>query len=87
MADWKTRALSVAGKVVLIKSNLASIPQCPMNWFKLAKYICWDIDSLNRNFFRKDNCDTTRSRHRLETPASDKISVPKCDGGLGIKDE
>lgn len=52
-----------------------------MNWFKLPKYICKDIDGFNWDFFWKDNCD----KHKLHTLACDKICSLKCEGGLGIR--
>lgn len=45
--------LSAAGKVDLVNSNLIGIPQYFMNWFKIPKYICRDIYSVNRDFFEK----------------------------------
>lgn len=51
LAGWKAKTLSVVGKVILTKSNLIGIPQYNMDWFRVAKYICKDIDGIKRNFF------------------------------------
>ena len=37
LASWKACFLSRAGKITLIKANLASSPFHVMNWFKLTK--------------------------------------------------
>lgn len=42
--------LSTSDKVVLIKSNFIDIPQYPMDWFKIPKYVCKEIDNINRSF-------------------------------------
>lgn len=55
-----------------------------MNWFKIAKYICRGIDGINRNFFWEDNYGNNGNQYWLQNIASDNISSPKCNGGLGI---
>lgn len=49
--DWKARIPCNVGKVVLDKSNLICIPQYFMNWFKISKLICEEIDKTKENFF------------------------------------
>lgn len=56
-----------------------------MNWFKILKYICKDIDSITRNFFCKDNCEYNKDHKPIQSLAWDKICHPKYEGGLGIK--
>lgn len=76
---------SLAGKVVLIKSNLTGIPQYSINWFKFPTNIYKDIDGPNRNFFWKDNCDNISDKHKLHPLAWDKIFRAKYERGLGIR--
>ena len=50
LASWKARFLSRAGKIVLIKANLAISPLHAMNCFKLTKSNNEDLDKINRRF-------------------------------------
>lgn len=44
---------STASKVVLNKSNLTSIAEYSMSWFKIPKNVYIKIDILNRNFLER----------------------------------
>lgn len=50
LACWKGQHLSLAGKSVLIKSVLSSLPVYSMNIVKLLKSICNKMDKISRNF-------------------------------------
>lgn len=50
LSGQKTRILSIASKVFLIKSSITDIAQYFMYWLKLPKYICNETDSLDMNF-------------------------------------
>lgn len=63
LAGWKVRTLLIAGKDVLIKSCLTSIPEYTMKWPKTIKYIRRHIDNANRSFFWKDNHDNTSNNY------------------------
>lgn len=85
LAGWKASTLLVARKVVLIRSNLTSIPQYFMNCSKFLKSICNDIDNMNRNFFWKDNFISSINKNRLPTLVLDKIYRPKSEDVLGTR--
>lgn len=51
--------------VVLIKSNFIGIPQYSMNLFKFPKYIFKETDKINKDFFWKDNYNTSNYKHKL----------------------
>lgn len=50
-----------------------------MNWSRFPKWICKDIDSINRNLFWKDNCNSLTNNKELYTIAWDKT--------LGLKEK
>ena len=50
LASLEARFLLRAGKIVLIKANLASSPLQAMNCFKLTKSNNEDLDKINRKF-------------------------------------
>ncbi|KAL6144500.1 hypothetical protein ACLB2K_055192 [Fragaria x ananassa] len=51
LQGWKQNQLSLAGKMVLIKSVAFAIPTYPMNCFKLPVTLCREFDSLVANFW------------------------------------
>ena len=48
---WKARTLSHAGREVLIKSSLASLPINAMGSELLTNKVCTEIDDIRRNFW------------------------------------
>lgn len=56
-----------------------------MNWFKIPKYICKDIDTTNRSSFRNKNKDGEEANSAIPTIGLDKICRLKCEWGLDIK--
>lgn len=78
LAGWKSRSISEASKVVLIKSNLIAIPQYSMNWHKVSRYICIEFLDTNRDFFWNNNKDMNLS-YQLNNHfvAWNKIFKPK----------
>jgi hypothetical protein len=47
---WKEKFLSQAGKEVLLKAVIQSIPTYTMSVFMLPKSVCIDINSMMSNF-------------------------------------
>lgn len=54
LCSWKSKVLSFAGKVTLVKYVLNSIPNYPMQVMKFPKYYCDDIDKINRLYIAGD---------------------------------
>lgn len=49
VAGWKARALSQAGRIVLIQAEAAALPSYTMSVFLLPKAICTSLDSILKN--------------------------------------
>lgn len=51
LAGWKTKYLSLAGRITLAKSTVSTIASYAMQSAKIPKAICDDIDKKTRRFF------------------------------------
>ena len=79
LSSWKARALSKAGKMILINSTLQSIPRYLMHPIALPASFIAKLDSICSNFFwnGKDN------KKKINWIAWKNICKPKSLGGLG----
>ncbi|RVW28628.1 hypothetical protein CK203_113316 [Vitis vinifera] len=50
LALWKRQFLSKGGRIILIKSTLASIPLYQMSLFRMPKSVARRLEKLQRNF-------------------------------------
>lgn len=57
---WKEKLLSQASREVLIKAVLQAMPTYTMNFLKLQKSLCMDIEALIRKFWWKYNGETRK---------------------------
>lgn len=55
-----------------------------MDWFKIPKRICKNIDKTNKNFFWNKNKEGDEVSAAIPAIALDKMCCPKCKGGLSI---
>jgi hypothetical protein len=81
IAGWKGRLLSYAGRLILLKFCLASIP---IYLLSVIKFPRWAIDTINthmRHFLWNNNKD----RHKYHLANWHLVSQKKM-GGLGIPD-
>ncbi|XP_062021276.1 uncharacterized protein LOC133737799 [Rosa rugosa] len=81
LSGWKSKVLSMAGRLTLIHSVTATIPSYAMQTAKLPTSICDSLDKLNRNFLWGDIED----KRRVHLINWDTVCLPKSLGGLGIK--
>ncbi|KAJ4804033.1 RNA-directed DNA polymerase (reverse transcriptase)-related family protein [Rhynchospora pubera] len=81
LAGWKMTALSQAGRLVLAKAVLMSIPVYQMSTQLFNKNVLSKITALIRNFF----WGKTDSKY-LSLCAWKRITKPFSMGGLGIRD-
>lgn len=82
LSGWKSKHLSIAGCLTLIKAVTSAIPSYTMQVFLLPSSLCDLFDKLNRRFLWGINGDWKRF---LSLKAWDNICVPKYAGGLGIR--
>lgn len=82
LSSWKSKVLTQAGRLVLIKSVLQSIPIYFMATFKIPQKVINKISSLARRFYW-GKVDKSRYMSLL---AWDKLVKPILMGGLGLRD-
>ncbi|XP_057802954.1 uncharacterized protein LOC131018247 [Salvia miltiorrhiza] len=80
--DWKRRFLSGAGKTVLIKSVLQSIPTYLMSCFAIPDQICQRLNSVAASFFWGQK----NEERRIHWKSWKKLCTSKHNGGLGFRD-
>ena len=83
IAGWKGKLLSYGGRLILLKSCLASIPTYLMSVIKFPKWAIESINSQMAHFFW-NNLEDGRGKYHL---ANWHLMAQKKDyGGLGIPD-
>ncbi|KAL9682461.1 hypothetical protein QQ045_014259 [Rhodiola kirilowii] len=80
LGDWKHKMLSGAGKEILIKSILQSIPLYAMSVFKIPIYLCRRMTGDILKFWWHNN--KSREVHWI---MAEKLFKEKLDGGLGFR--
>ncbi|XP_061363416.1 uncharacterized protein LOC133307012 [Gastrolobium bilobum] len=80
LLGWKSKCLSLAGRVTLAKSVISAISCYHMQKNTLPVHVCQDIEKLQRNFISGD-LDSKRKAHYV---AWEHMCQPKDCGGLGI---
>ena len=80
--SWKNRFLSGAGKEILLKAVLTSMPAYTMSCFKLPLSLCKQIQSLLTRFWWDANPD----QRKMCWVAWSTLTLPKYAGGLGFRD-
>ncbi|CAA7012943.1 unnamed protein product [Microthlaspi erraticum] len=81
-ASWSTKRLSSAGKMIMLKSVLASMPSYAMSCFKLPQSLCKRIQSALTRFW----WDSDPEKKKMCWISWEKMAKPKHLGGLGFKD-
>ena len=82
MYGWRGKLLSHAGRIVLIKTCLASIPIYLMSFFKFPKWALKLINTHMANFLWNDY----EGHGRIHLANWQLVSMKKEAGGLGIPD-
>ncbi|XP_057792367.1 uncharacterized protein LOC131009155 [Salvia miltiorrhiza] len=80
--DWKRRFLSGAGKMVLIKSVLQSIPSYIMSCFALPSQVCQNLNNVAARFFWGQK----NEERRIHWKSWKFLCTTKGSGGLGFRD-
>ncbi|KAK4263121.1 hypothetical protein QN277_028589 [Acacia crassicarpa] len=81
LSTWKANCLSMAGRIMLAKSIVSSIPLYPMHVAMLPTSVCYEIERLQRNFIWGHN-EATKCFHPI---GWEQITRPKQYGGLGFR--
>ena len=80
LAGWKSKCLSPAGRLVLLKVAVSPILEYFMQCYKLLARVCDDVDRLVRDFL----WGSTLNKKKIHLVGWSKITNPKELGGLGI---
>jgi hypothetical protein len=81
LSMWKATHLSFVGRVTLAKSVIEAVPIYPMMSTPIPKACLDQIQKMQRNFIWGD----TEQKRRFHAVGWDKVTVPKCMGGLGLR--
>ncbi|XP_059066346.1 uncharacterized protein LOC131045374 [Cryptomeria japonica] len=79
---WNHKWLTMAGKIVLIKSVLNAVPTYLMSILKAPKDVIVSLKDTLRSFLWNNNRD---GKSRIPLLARDKVCLPKELGGSGIR--
>lgn len=83
---WRAKQLSFSGRVVLAQSVLSAIPYHFMQTNLFPKGICKEIERIIRRFIWKGSGNKNQGGiHLVKSLKWDKITRPKQEGGLGIR--
>lgn len=81
LAGWKSRFLSLAGRITLTKSVISSIPVHTMSTIMLPMSTLNQLDKIARAFIWGSS-EGNRKQHLVSW---NKVCKPKGEGGLGIR--
>ncbi|XP_019094473.1 PREDICTED: uncharacterized protein LOC109129898 [Camelina sativa] len=81
LSGWKSRSLSLAGRLTLTKSVLSSLPVHLMGAILLPEFTSQSLDKLSRAFV----WGSTAEKKRQHLLAWKRVCVPKQEGGLGLR--
>ncbi|GKV09429.1 hypothetical protein SLEP1_g20934 [Rubroshorea leprosula] len=80
IAEWREQPLSRAGREVLIKSVLQSLPTYVMGLFLLPKAICTDLELIMNRYWWGGGED----EHKIHWMEWRKLAISKKSRGLGF---
>lgn len=80
MAGWKTKYLSLTGRITLAKSTISTMSSYAMQTAKLPKTVCDDIDKRTRKFV----LGSTNEHHKIHLLSWEKLQQAREHGGIGI---
>lgn len=81
LAGWKTKYLSLAGRITLAKSTLSALGNYSMQSAKIPRSVCEEMDRKTRSFIWGSN-DEQRKTHLI---AWETLQKPVQHGGIGIR--
>jgi len=81
LSSWKVNFMTTAGRTILMKSTLNTIPAYTMQYFLLPKKICYAIDNIQRDFL----WGSSTHKKKLHYVTWENVTSPKDNGGLGLQ--
>ncbi|KAE8711371.1 Ethanolamine-phosphate cytidylyltransferase [Hibiscus syriacus] len=82
LSGWKASSLSMAGRLVLIKSVLSSLPIFFLSIFRIPSKVYRKLNSIMANFLWGEGS----SKSRIHWVNWKRVCLPVEEGGLGILD-
>src|SRR5438105_1492534 len=79
LSCWKSKLLSVGGRLVLINSVLSSLPMFMLSFFEIPKEVLKRLDFYRSRFFWQS--EEHKNKYRLTKWSV--VCTPKDQGGLG----
>uniref|UniRef100_A0A803Q5E7 procollagen-proline 4-dioxygenase n=1 Tax=Cannabis sativa TaxID=3483 RepID=A0A803Q5E7_CANSA len=80
--SWDGKFLSCAGKEILLKTVIQSLPTYAMSVFLLPLCTCKEIEKLMASFWWKTNSNKGRG---IIWMSWDRLAIPKDEGGMGFR--
>src|SRR6266542_4448000 len=80
LSCWKSKLLSVGGRLVLINSVLSSLPMFMLSFFEIPRVVLKRLDFYRSRFFWQSK--KYKKKYRLAKWSV--VCTPKDQGGLGI---
>ncbi|GAU37962.1 hypothetical protein TSUD_269770 [Trifolium subterraneum] len=83
--SWRGRALSKAGKEIMIKSVLQAIPSYVMSMFILPTSLIDDIEKMINAFWWRSGTINNNNNKGIHWLAWERLACPKAHEGLGFR--
>nr|GEV54877.1 zinc finger CCCH domain-containing protein 34-like [Tanacetum cinerariifolium] len=80
LSKWKSKTLSVSGRLTLLKLVLGVAPLYTMSIYKVPKGVLHVLESIRSKFFNGDD----PSKRKITWIAWEKVLASKKNGGLGV---
>jgi hypothetical protein len=80
LSDWKSKILSVGGRLVLINSVLSSLPMFMMSFFEILRGVLKRLDYFRSRFFWQSN----KHKKKYRLTKRKVVCTPKDQGGLSV---
>ncbi|GJT76630.1 RNA-directed DNA polymerase, eukaryota [Tanacetum coccineum] len=80
LSKWKSKTLSIGGRLTLLKSVLGSSPIYVMSLYKVPKFVLSSMEAIRRNFFY----GSQEADKNITWVKWSKVLAAKQFGGLGV---
>lgn len=84
LAQWKSKFLNKAGRLILIRAVMNAMPVYWMGLFKVPGGIINEIDKVKRRFFWGEYLSGDSWSKKLHTINWNMVCISKTSGGLGL---